>query len=231
MIKKILMIMAGLLSIQMCCSSCGGAVPAGTETDGTPTENTATDIESDTVTEAPEPSPYLIPDAAHVDLTAFTPELFNASFRTGQASVPELTENGVIFKADKQSRDPYVYFKMNSMYKAAGYPAREDGENFVPFTADEKKTVVLKVQTEWGGAFEMFYTTGKYKEVKSGRSIVSVYGGDSEFFGDRVTQYVVFDASKGVKGWSGTFNDGFRFDYTNYVDEDFAAANSVCADF
>ena len=165
MIKKILMIMAGLLSIQMCCSSCGGAVPAGTETDGTPTENTVTDIGSDTVTEAPEPSPYLIPDAAHVDLTAFSPELFKASFRTGQASVPELTENGVMFKADKQSRDPYVYFKMNSMYKAAGYPAREDGENFVPFTADEKKTVVLKVQAEWGGAFEMFYTTGKERTL------------------------------------------------------------------
>lgn len=219
MIKKILMIIAGLLSIQMCCSSCGGSTPAEPETESIPTENAVKETESDTVTEKPEESPYLIPDAAHVDLSAFTPELFKASFKTGQASVPELTAEGVKFTANKQSRDPFVYFKMNSMYEAAGYPARDDGENHVPFTADEKKTVVLKVQAEWGGAFEMFYTTGKNKEVKSGRSIISVYGGDSEFFGDRVTQYVVFDASKGVKGWSGTFNDGFRFDYTNYVEE------------
>ena len=239
MIKKILMIAAGVLSVQMCCSSCGTAVPDGTES-VTPDESeteTAADREetlpdAGTETEEDKGSPYLIPDAARVDLASFSPELFQASFSSGRAADPELTADGVKFVANEQSRDPYIYFRMSSMYEAAGYPVYS-GSSHVPFSADEKKVMVFKISAEWGGAFELFYTTGKNKKESSNRSIVEIYGGDSEFFGERTTQYVIFDASKGAKAWTGTFNDGFRLDYTNYAekgDEFLLQKIAFCAD-
>ena len=193
---------------------------------------TDTEIITETITEAEAPSPYLIADPCRVDFSAFDNELFSAAFSRGNCASPELTEDGALFVANKQSRDPGIYFRVNSMYKAAGYPS-SDGENHVPFTPEEKKVIVLKIQAEWGGAFEMFYATGRVKNAREGYSIIAVYGGDSEFFGERKTQYLIFEADKKTKGWKTSFNDKFRLDYTNYVEEGdkfLLQAAAFCAD-
>lgn len=104
------------------------------------------------------------------------------------------------------------------MFEAAGYPASKDGKSYVPFTPGEKKVIVFKVQAEWGGAFEMFYATENRRSAQAGYSLTQVYGGDSEFFGERVWQYIIFEANESTPGWAERFNDGFRLDYTNYVE-------------
>ena len=65
----------------------------------------------------------------------------------------------------------------------------------------------------------MFYATEDRTVAKSAYSMVEVYGGDSEFFGERVWQYVIFEADDTTRGWSTRFNDGFRLDYTNYLEK------------
>ena len=103
------------------------------------------------------------------------------------------------------------------MFEAAGYPVSADGKSFVPFTPEEKKVIVFKIKAEWGGAFEMFYATENRRSATAGYSMTEVYGGDSEFFGERVWQYVIFEADDKTRGWAERFNDGFRLDYTNFV--------------
>ena len=160
-----------------------------------------------------------IADPHRIDLTSFDEGLFNASFSPGNSAAPELTAEGVKITASAQSRDPGVNWHISSMYKAAGYPAQEGGKTYVPFSPERRKVIVMKVQAEWGGAFEMFYATGDNETAKAGYSIVATYGGDSEFFGERTTQYIIFEAGKDAPGWEGTFNDSFRLDYTNYVEQ------------
>ncbi len=191
-----------------------------------------TEMITETVTEAEAPSPYRIADPCRVDFSEFDTELFSAAFSRGNCASPELTDDGVRFVASKQSRDPGIYWYVNGMYKAAGYPS-DDGVNHVPFTPEEKKVIVLKIQAEWGGAFDMFYATGSIKNAREGYSITSVYGGDSEFFGERKTQYLIFEADNKTKGWKKSFNDKFRLDYTNYAEEGDAfllQAAAFCAD-
>lgn len=229
MIKRLRMFAAGLMALPLCCASCANN-PAGTETESAATEpQTVTERVTETEEEAPA---YLIPDPCRVDFSSFSDELFSAAFLRGNCAEPELSGDGVRFVATKQSRDPGVYFKINSMYKAAGYPSR-DGDNHVPFTPEEKKVIVLKIQAEWGGAFQMFYTTGNIKNAREDQSMTVVYGGDSEFFGKRETQYLIFEANEKTKGWKRNFNDKFRLDYTNYVEEGdvfLLAAAAFCAD-
>ena len=224
--KRLKMIAAGLLALPLCCASCANR-PAGTGT-----ECAQSDTEAEQTTEESKPSPYLIADPCRVDFSAFDGGLFSAAFSRGNCAAPELTEDGVLFVADKQSRDPGVYWLVNSMYEAAGYPS-SDGANFVPFTPDEKKVIVLKISAEWGGAFEMFYATGSVRNAREGYSITAVYGGDSEFFGERRTQYLIFEATDKTKGWKRSFNDKFRLDYSNYVepgDGFLLMAAAFCAD-
>ena len=93
--------------------------------------------------------------------------------------------------------------------------------------------IVFKIQAEWGGAFEMFYATENRTSAKSGYSLTEIYGGDSEFFGERVSQYVIFEATEDTEGWSTKFNNGFRLDYTNFVaagDEFLLEKIAFCAD-
>ena len=221
-------LIASLILLPVCFASCSDR-QTGTEEESSMTD---TEIITETITEAEAPSPYLIADPCRVDFSAFDNELFSAAFSRGNCASPELTEDGALFVANKQSRDPGIYFRVNSMYKAAGYPS-SDGENHVPFTPEEKKVIVLKIQAEWGGAFEMFYATGSIKNAREGYSITAVYGGDSEFFGERKTQYLIFEADKKTKGWKTSFNDKFRLDYTNYVEEGdkfLLQAAAFCAD-
>ena len=225
MFKRLKMIAAGLLALPLCCVSCANkTAEAGTKSAATDTGpvTVAAKTETEKITEkeaeTEAPSPYRIADACRIDFAGFDEELFSASFQRGTAAVPALTESGVLITADKQSRDPGVYWNINSMFKAAGYE-KSVTENNVPFTPDDKKVIVLKVSAEWGGAFEMFYVTGTLKNVRPGYSITAIYGGDSEFFGERKTQYLIFEATKKTSGWKKTFNDGFRLDYTNYVEE------------
>ena len=119
------------------------------------------------------------------------------------------------------------------MYEAAGYPLSEDGKTHVPFTPEEKKVIVLKIQAEWGGAFEMFYATEDRSMAQADYSLTAIYGGDSEFFGERVSQYLIFEADGTTKGWSTRFNNSFRLDYTNFVatgDELLLEKIAFCAD-
>ena len=209
------------------------------------TDDPQTSSPTDTVSVAPEvtetepetepetESPYLIPDPTRIDLTTFTSELLNATFRRGTAAYPELCADGVKFIARNESRDPCVSWNVDSMYQAAGYPAVEGGKSHVPFTPEEKRVIVFKIQAEWGGAFEMFYATENRTSAKSGYSLTEIYGGDSEFFGERVSQYVIFEATEDTEGWSTKFNNGFRLDYTNFVaagDEFLLEKIAFCAD-
>ena len=149
-----------------------------TETVTSPETMAETQPETEAVTEtAPvtepetEPettSPYLIPDPTRIDLSTFSKALADAAFMRGNAAYPTLTDKGIRIVARTESRDPSILWRINSMYEAAGYPVSEDGQTYVPFTPDEKKVIVLKVQAEWGGAFEMFYTTEDRTMAQSG---------------------------------------------------------------
>lgn len=190
-------------------------------------------VSTETETEEETTSPYLIPDPTRIDLTTFTEDLFRVSFLRGSGAYPEMCDEGVKFIGRSESRDPCVQWNVSKMYQAAGYPAAADGKSYVPFTPEEKKVIVFKVQAEWGGAFEMFYATEERRSAKANYSLTEVYGGDSEFFGERVWQYIIFEADEDTPGWSTRFNDGFRLDYTNFLEaEDTFLVEKIafCAD-
>jgi hypothetical protein len=222
--KKNLLFISALLVMLLLLAAChtspapdgGTASPNESETAPSVTDTVA-ETETETETEAETASPYLIPDPTRIDLSSFSQDLFKASFARGTSSYPELCSEGVRFVGRGESRDPSVLWMVSSMYQAAGYPVSADGKSYVPFTPEEKKVIVLKIQAEWGGEFEMFYATEDRRSAKAGYSLIEIYGGDSEFFGERVSQYVVFEVDERTRGWSTRFNDGFRLDYTNYL--------------
>ena len=209
-----------LLLLLMACVSCGGqqgGEPVDTSaTLETSLEQTTTPTVSETEAETEAESPYLIPDPTRIDLTTLPDEVKSAAFSKRTSSSTKNCAEGVKFIARSDSRDPSVNWNPSSMYQAAGYPLSEDGKTYVPFTPEEKRVIVFKIQAEWGGEFEMFYATGNNTSAKNGNSISQIYGGDSEFFGERVSQYIIFEADKKTRGWTTRFNDGFRLDYTNY---------------
>ena len=224
--KRFLLFIIGCLTLLLFAVSCGlaasdpnGATSADNTTESPSPEETPPDVTTHPETEEETESPYLIPDPTRIDLTTFTSDLLRSTFHRGTSAYPELCEGGVRFNTRSDSRDPSVPWSVNSMYKAAGYPVSDGGESYVPFTPEEKKVIVFKIQAEWGGAFEMFYATEDRAFAKAGYSLTEVYGGDSEFFGERVWQYVVFEADDTTRGWTERFNDGFRLDYTNYVEK------------
>ncbi len=194
--KKIVTLMLGVLALPLCLASCAGTAP-----DAGGKERTD-----------------LIQDPRRIDFSAMSKKLFNASFAPGNAAEPRLDAEGIIFAGTEESRDPNVHWNISSMYKAAGYGPSEDGSTYVPFTPEDVKVIVLKIRAEWGGAFEMFYATGSRSDAAAGYSLTEIYGGDSEHFGQRVSRFLVFDASE-AKDWATRFNDGFRLDYTNYACE------------
>ena len=225
--NRFLLYSIGCLASLLFAVSCGSNTsdPIGTTSADTATESlspteTTIEVTLPAETEAETESPYLIPDPTRVDLTAFTEKMFKSTFKRGNSAYPEFCDEGVRFVGRSESRDPWIFWDMSSMYQAAGYPASEDGKTYVPFTPEEKKVIVFKLQAEWGGAFEMFYATEDRTAVKPDYSMVEVYGGDSEFFGERVWQYVIFEADETTRGWATRFNDGFRLDYTNYLDKE-----------
>ena len=233
--NKIFLAIVGLFLVLSLLVSCNDIPPAVDNPDDYTEDNTnpsVTDV-TESETEAEIESPYLIPDPTRIDLSTFSKDLMDASFARGNSAYYKKTSDGVTFVARSESRDPCVQWKVSSMYKAAGYPVSEDGESYVPFTPEEKKVIVLKIQAEWGGAFEMFYATENRTSAQSGYSITTVYGGDSEFFGERVSQYLIFEADESTKGWTTRFNDSFRLDYTNFVaaeDEFLLEKIAFCAD-
>ncbi len=180
--------------------------------------DTQTDVQTE-LQDEPEPLPYLIPYPTRVDLAGMDPAVFDAAFGRGSATKIQQTEQGLLITGTKESRDPGIKWDISSMYEAAGYPIAEDGESYVPFTPEQVKVIVLKVQAQWGGAFEMYYATEDRHSAKGQYCITEVYGGDSEFFGERVWQYVIFEADADTPGWTTRFNDGFRLDHTNFIME------------
>ena len=229
--KTTLLFFVSILSLLLLIVACGGTpekMPdeseslndtSATEAATEPETQLETQLETEEVTEAQTQSPYLIPDPTRIDLTAITDRIFRVSFLRGTAAYTELCDEGVKFIGRGESRDPCVIWNVSNMYEAAGYPASADGETYVPFTPEEKKVIVFKIQAEWGGAFEMFYATEGRTSAKSGYSLNAVYGGDSEFFGERVWQYIIFEADETTRGWTTRFNDGFRLDYTNFLQD------------
>ena len=210
-----------------------GGSDASTSVDTDPAASETTQAETSAETETETESPYLIPDPTRIDLSTFSSELMDASFTRGNSAYIKQTDEGVLFVARSESRDPSVLWRISDMYEAAGYPLSEDGKTYVPFTPEEKKVVVLKLKAEWGGAFEMFYATEDRTSAQAGYSMTSVYGGDSEFFGERVSQYVIFEVDRTTKGWKTRFNNSFRLDYTNFVaagDELLLEKIAFCAD-
>ena len=193
--KRLLLIAVGLLLILLLLAACDTKPTPDVETEDSDT-NTVTTVEGteattpeETETEPVTESPYLIADPTRIDLTTFTAELFKASFNRGTAAYPELCDEGVKFIARNESRDPCVPWNPSKMFAAAGYPMADDGKSHVPFTPEEKKVIVFKIQAEWGGAFEMFYSTEDRRAAKSGYSMTEVYGGDSEFFHDGISPF------------------------------------------
>lgn len=235
--KKFLPILALLLALLMLASACTPAPdPEGGEETTAQTEPESTEPEStepERETEEEINLPYLIPNPTRIDLSTFSTEMIKAAFPASKTVIVEQCDQGLKFIGRKESRDPGVQWKLSSMFKAAGYPVAEDGKSYVPFTPDEKKVIVFKIQAEWGGAFELFYATEDRNNARGGYSMTEVYGGDSEFFGERVTQYVIFEADETTKGWTTRFNDGCRLDYTNFVqqgDEFLLQKIAFCAD-
>ena len=226
----------GILSILLLLIACNPATPSVPTPDTTEAPTSVPDVteaETPEETEAETESPYLIPDPTRIDLSTFSAELVKASFGRGTSASPTDCDEGVRFVTRSESRDPSVLWSVSSMYKAAGYPVSEDGKTYVPFTPEEKKVIVLKVQAEWGGEFEMFYATEDRTMAKAAYSLTATYGGDSEFFGERVSQYIIFEADSTTKGWKTRFNDSFRLDYTNFCmagDEFLLEKIAFCAD-
>ena len=192
-IKRILSLILGILTLPLCFASCAGS---GDKKTG--------------------PQSDFIPDPTRIDFSTFSDKLFKASFASGNSADPKLVDGGILFVANQESRDPSVYWNLSNMFKAAGYPQSSDGSTHVPFTPEEKKVVVFKLQAEWGGEFEMFYATENRTDAVAECAMSETYGGDSEFFGERVSQYIVFDATN-ANGWRDRFNNGTRLDYTNFV--------------
>ena len=172
----------------------------------------------------PEPLPYLIPYPDRINLAELDASVFKKAFSRGTATSISQSENGLEAKAKSESRDPGITWEVSSMYAAAGYPLNQQTGTYVPFTPEEKKVIVFKVQAEWGGAFEMFYATNERKHAKGKYAMTEIYGGDSEFFGERVWQYLIFEADETTEDWCVRFNDGFRLDYSNFV----AKGNLFC---
>ena len=234
--KRMLLLAAGLGILLLLAASCDkGSLPDGGVADTEDPAATTAVTEADTPeeTEPETESPYLIPDPTRIDLSTFSKELAKTSFLHGNSASPQQCDEGIKFIGRSESRDPSVQWKINSMYKAAGYPLSADGETYVPFTPEEKKVIVFKIQSEWGGAFEMFYATEDRTSAQAGYSMTSVYGGDSEFFGERVSQYVIFEVDRTTKGWKTRFNDTFRLDYSNFImagDEFLLEEIAFCAD-
>ncbi len=224
MLKRHLILWIGLFSLLWVFAACAGETSHAANESDTSEETTLEALESERPTEeeteAQTESPYLISDPTRIDLTEFDAKLLRPTFLRGNAAYPELCDEGVKFIGRGESRDPCVTWNVSSMYKAAGYPLSADGESYVPFTPEEKKVIVFKIQAEWGGAFEMFYATEGRTSAKAGYSLTEVYGGDSEFFGERVWQYIIFEADETTRGWTTRFNDGFRLDFTNYLEKD-----------
>jgi hypothetical protein len=207
----------------------GMTVPDTTSPSATEALPEESESESETETE----SPYLIPDPTRIDLSTFSADLLKASFQRGNSSYLEQCADGIRFIARSESRDPSIQWKISSMYQAAGYPLSADGETYVPFTPEEKKVIVFKLQSEWGGAFELFYATEDRHTAQAAYAMTEVYGGDSEFFGERVSQYIIFEADEDTKGWKTRFNNTFRLDYSNFVmaeDEFLLQKIAFCAD-
>ncbi len=223
MIKRILLLTIGIINLLLFSVACG--------TDNSPTESSFADTstptdqktepllpaETEKETQAETDSPYLIADPTRVDVSAFSEDMIKASFVKGTSSHPLQCEEGVQFIGRGESRDPSIIWRISSMYEAAGYPVSADGKTYVPFTPEEKKVIVFKIQSEWGGTFEMFYATEDRTVAASGYSLTEVYGGDSEFFGERVWQYIIFEADETTKDWSTRFNNNFRLDYSNFI--------------
>lgn len=148
-------------------------------------------------------APYLI------DISKLGDGAFYASFADGNAARVERCDKGADFIGTAESRDPWVIWNVNAMFKSLGCDT-------VPFTHGEKSAVVMKVTAKYGGAFELYYAAGESSE---GCSRVAVYGGDSEFFDVRTPQYLIFEADGELTAKAARFGDGIRLDYTNFVSE------------
>ena len=214
---RLLCITTAMISLFLCLGACTAQPGAKPLESHQSTEQVSVEEPTSQEEPAPEPLPYLIPYPDRIDLSSMDASVFKAAFKRGSATVLAQDEKGLEIMAKSESRDPGFSWNINSMYKAAGYPENEQSGNYVPFTPEQKKVIVFKLQAEWGGAFEMYYATNEREHAKGQYVMTEIFGGDSEFFGERVWQYVVFEADESTEDWCVRFNDGFRLDYSNFV--------------
>ena len=137
----------------------------------------------------------------HMDY--FAPGLRADFFGEGQDTVVSYDEDGLRFTASRDSRDPYVPFRVVRMMDfVLGADA--------PADARALGALVLKVRTEHPACCEVYFTCGDIR-VPTPRASAggTVYGtGDWE--------YVVCDLSA-KELWRGPLTDGFRLDWSGYV--------------
>lgn len=220
--RRILCLLLGLiclLSGLVACNRSSGSEDSTTDTEGleTMTQTIATEQETEA---GPEPLPYLIPYPDRINVAEMDASVFAEAFSRGTVTRIAQGTKGLEAVSKAESRDPSFGWEVDSMYRAAGYPINEQTGNYVPFTPEQKKVIVFKIQAEWGGAFELFYATNERTSAKGKYAMTEIYGGDSEFFGERVSQYIVFEADDSTEDWCVRFNDGFRLDYSNFVNKD-----------
>ena len=227
--------LASLLTVLASCKDVNGTKDPELDTGASEQlEQSAATEQTEPETEPePEPLPYLIPYPDRINLADLDEKVFKTAFGRGTATTITQSENGLEALAKNESRDPGFSWNIDNMYKAAGYPINEDTGAYVPFTPEQKRVIVFKVQSKWGGAFEMFYATNERESAKGQYAMTELYKSDFDFFGERVWQYVIFEADEATEDWCVRFNNGFRLDYSNFVNKGdlfVLGAIAFCAD-
>ena len=215
-IKCILLFLTAQLALLLCVGACSPQSGSEQPDESEQFSNGEVTTEEETM---PDPLPYLIPYPDRIELASLDATVFKAGFARGTATTVKQGAKGLEATAKSESRDPCICWDVNSMYEAAGYPLNEQTQNYVPFTPEQKRVIVFKIQTEYGGAFEMFYATNERENAKGKYAMTEIYKGDFEYFGERVSQYVIFEADESTEDWCVRFNDGFRLDYSNFVNK------------
>ena len=219
-LRKIICYTLGLACMLSALASCNQkSQPENDPPDSDTVKQTEISTESESTEQKPDPLPYLIPYPDRIEIASLDAKVFSTAFGRGTATVISQTEIGLEAVAKNESRDPGIKWNLDGMYRAAGYPINPETGGYVPFTPEQKKVIVFKIQAEWGGAFELFYATNERHTAKGKYSMIEIFGGDSEFFGQRVSQYLIFEADESTEDWCVRFNDGFRLDYSNFVNK------------
>lgn len=133
------------------------------------------------------------------------PAVLTASFLPCVASTVAACGAGLAIRAEAQSRDPSVSFRMAPLFEYA----RSD----MPVNAADLGAVVFGVRASCPGYFEVFFTAGDIT-VPTGRYSC----GNDYFGGENDIEYILIPLSDTGDRWTGTVHDHFRLDWASYCD-------------